>query len=126
MRLPSLQKSRLCLQSKDHKVLRKLFLNGFLLRDQLSGKVYFRPIVAFHLISYNPSGIYPHLLVQYERHSFLRGRRLLIAFLPKHHAGAQASTEIWEEKEEVSGTEEKQGFLLKKGNVIFSLGVSCF
>lgn len=32
--------------------------------------------------------------------------------------------EIWEEKEEVFGTEEKQGFLLKKGNVIFSLSMS--
>lgn len=51
--------------------------------------------------------------------------RALIVFLLKHHAGAQASTEIWEEKEEVSGREEKQGFLLKE-NVIFSLGMNCF
>lgn len=71
-----LKKSRLCLQSietsKGEEGLRKLFLNGVLLRDKLSGKVYFRLIAAFSLNSYI-SGIDPHLLVHYERHSFLRG-----------------------------------------------------
>lgn len=71
-----LKKSRLCLQSietsKGEEGLRKLFLNGVLLRDKLSGKVYFRLIAALPLNSYI-SGIDPHLLVHYERHSFLRG-----------------------------------------------------
>lgn len=121
--LSLLQKSRLCLQSKDDKVLRKLFLNGFLLRDRLSGKVDFRPIVAFHLISRVPPGIDPHLLVHYERHR--KVQIALIAFLLKAPCRGSGHTEIWEAgKEEVSRTEEKQGFLLKRGNVIFSLGMS--
>lgn len=92
--------------SKDHKVSEEAILNGFLLRDKLSGEVYFRSIVTFHLIAYISSAIYPHLLVQCERHSFLRGT-VWVAFLFEHHAEAQASTEIWKEEEEVSGTEEK-------------------
>lgn len=43
----------------------------------------------------------------------------LVAFLWEHYAEAQASTAIWEEEEEVSGTEEKWSFLVKKGNAIF-------
>lgn len=108
------------------KVLRKLFLNGFLLRDKLSAKVYFRPIGAFPLNSGICSGIDPHLLVHYETHTpSSETRPALVAFLGEHYTEAQASTVIWEEKEEICGTEEKWGFLVKKGNVTFSLSVSC-
>lgn len=62
-RLLILKKSGLCLQSietsKMTEVLRKLFLNGLLLWHKLSGKVYFRPIIAFHLISCIPFGLSP-------------------------------------------------------------------
>lgn len=95
-RLPLLQKSRLCLQSKDDKVLRKLFLNGFLLRDWLSGKVDFRPIVAFHLISRVPPGIDPHLLVYYERHSFLRGTDSVDSLFAQAPCRGSGHTETWE------------------------------
>lgn len=80
------------------KLLRKLFLSGFLLRDKLSGKVYFGPIVAFHL---SPAFI---LVLSSICRSTTKvtpsseAQAALVAFLSRHQAEVQAGTAICEEK----------------------------
>ena len=84
---------------------------------QLSGKVYFRPIVAFHLSPAFLLVFFPICWSKMKNTPSSEAQTALVAFLSEHHAEAQASAAIWEEREEVSGTEA--GLLIKVGECYF-------